>query len=357
MECLNRFKAKMARTGSSIREDEIKSSKMILDQTFYDDASFLSGIYFWRLGLLNLEDYENEQDINIRLYKRTFSNANGWIVKFQTLNDTPIEVGDIIFYSKTREYFICTESFNVDDIHYQGKFTLCNWILKWQDKNGKILAYPCYVINATQYNSGEQSTRQYTIGSSQHMIKLPCDENTVRIRTPQRFMLDKNFDDPITYQVTQNDTTTYNIGSKGIVLVTVLETPINRDTDNIELGICDYKVTDETTDNSGDDTPETGDNNIIKSVIKYSTKIIKSGGSSKTFTASFVDREDNEIEVAPKWSIIYKFAEKLKTKIVGNSIKISVDDDSLVDDDFKLVLTDKNGDYESSIIITIKSLL
>ena len=40
VKCLDRFRAKMARTGSSIREDKIKSSKMILDETFYDDASF-----------------------------------------------------------------------------------------------------------------------------------------------------------------------------------------------------------------------------------------------------------------------------------------------------------------------------
>ena len=50
VECLNRFNAKMARTGSSIRGDKIKASKMILDETFYDDASFQSGVYFWRLG-------------------------------------------------------------------------------------------------------------------------------------------------------------------------------------------------------------------------------------------------------------------------------------------------------------------
>ena len=352
MECLTRFNAKMARTGSSIREDKIKSSKMILDQTFYDDASFLSGIYFWRLGLLNLEDYENEKDISIRLYKRTFSNANGWTVKFQTLNDTPVEVGDIIFYSKTQEYFICTESFNIDDIHYQGKFTLCNWILKWQDDNLNILQYPCFVVNATQYNSGEQSTKQYTIGSSQHMIKLPCDENTVKLRTPQKFMLDKNLDDPITYIVTQNDTTTFNYGNKGIVVVTVLEEPIDRVKDRIDLGICNYREPDNTIDNSDEnETPN------LRSIIEYTSKTIKSGGNARTFVAKFLDDNDNEVEVAPKWSIICDFVEKLVVIETDNKIKISIDDDSYVDEDFRLVLSDNEGNYESSIVISIKSLL
>lgn len=359
VKCLDRFRAKMARTGSSIREDKIKSSKMILDETFYDDASFQADnpVYFWHLGLIDYYDYLGEEPIKIRLYKRTFSNANGWTVKFQTLYDTPIEVGDIIYYSKSQEYLICTESFNIDDIHYQGKFTLCNWVLKWQDKSGKILQYPCFVTNATQYNSGEQSTKQYTVGSSQHMIKLPCDENTVKIRTPQRFMLDKNIDDPITYSVTQNDTTTYNYGSKGIVVVTVLEEPINRDKDRIDLGICDYIDNAETTDNSTGNTDEETENINVKSVIEYTSKVIKSGGNARTFTAKFYDGNNNEVDIIPKWTIICDFADKLVTTEIGSNIKISIDDDSYIDEDFRLVLSDNEGNYESSLIITIKSLL
>lgn len=358
MECLDKFKAKMARTGSSIREDKIKASRMILNQTFYYDASFQSGVYFWRLGLLNLEDYADEEDIDIRLYGRKFSNANGWTVKFQTLCDTPVEVGDIIYHSKSQEYLICTESFNIDDIHYQGKFTLCNWILRWQDEKGNILIYPCFTMNATQYNSGEQGTKQYTIGSSQHMIKLPCDDNTVKIRSPQRFMLDKNFDNPITYIVTQNDTTTFNICGKGIIVVTVMETPFNKDTDRIDLGICDYKdKADYKTDNSDIENTET-DENTIKSVIKYTTKTIKSGGSARKFTACFLNDEGEEVNnVLPKWKIICDFDDKLVKRETDNTISISINDDSYIDEDFKLVLTDSEGNYESSIIVTIGSLL
>lgn len=360
VECLNRFNAKMARTGSSIRGDKIKASKMILDETFYDDASFQSGVYFWRLGLLERDDYEDEDEIGIRIYKRTFSNANGWTCKFQTLTDTPVQIGDVIYCSDKQEYFLCTESFDVDGIHYQGKLTLCNWILRWQDKKGAIFAYPAYVINATQYNSGEQATRQYTIGSSQHMIKLPYDLNTVCIRSPQRFMLDRNYEDPITYQVTQNDTTTYNIGGRGIVLVTVLETPFNKEVDRIDLGICDYKdLSDLATDNSDSsnsstDEPET---QTIKSVIKYKSKTIKVGGSAKTFTAQFIDDDGVELDITPKWQIVCDFVDKLIVTESGNKISIATKDDSCVDEDFRLILTDSEDNYESSLIVSVVSLL
>ena len=224
MRCLDKFKTKMNYSGGSLRNENIYNSKMLLEETFSDDASFTLGVYLWELGV---KSYDNKEQIGIRLFDRSFSAANGWTVKFQTLYDNPIVTGDILYDSNKDEYLICTEVFDIDSVHWQGKFTLCNWILKWQNKNGKILEYPCYDMNTTQYNSGEQSNRQFTIGSSQHMVTLPCDENTVVLSTPQRFYLDKNKDNPTSYIVTQNDTTSYNYGKKGLVKVTLYEYPNN----------------------------------------------------------------------------------------------------------------------------------
>ena len=161
LRCLDKFNKKMKLSGGSLREEGIFNTRELLKETFADDPSFIPNIYFWRLGL---KEYHNECPIGIRLYGRTFSAANGVTVKFQTTYDTPVIVGDIIYNAKEDEYLICTEAFNIDDIHYKGKFTLCNWILKWQNKDGIILEYPCYDMNATQYNSGEQSNAHFTVG-------------------------------------------------------------------------------------------------------------------------------------------------------------------------------------------------
>ena len=131
MKCLDKFNKKMILSGGSLRNENIKNSQELLRETFADDASLTLGIYLWELGL---SYYDDKEAIKIRLYKRSFSNANGVTVKFQTLIDTPIVVGDIVYDSISDEYLICTESFNIDNVHWQGKFTLCNWILKWQNK-------------------------------------------------------------------------------------------------------------------------------------------------------------------------------------------------------------------------------
>ena len=237
MQCLDRFNKRMNLSGGSLREEYIYNTRELLKETFADDPSFVSGVYFWKLGL---KEYQYEPCIKIRLYNRSYSAANGVVVKFQTLYDTPIIVGDIIYDSNKDEYLICTEAFDIDGINYKGKFTLCNWILKWQKSDGTILEYPCYDMNSTQYNSGEQANQHFTVGSSQHMLTLPSDENTIALSSPQRFYLDKNMDNPTSFIVTQNDTTSCNYGKKGLVKVTVYEYPNNTETDRPDLGICDY---------------------------------------------------------------------------------------------------------------------
>ena len=353
MQCLDRFNKKMSRSGGSLRNEYIFSTRELLKDTFADDPSFTNNVYFWRLGL---KEYRNESPIDIRLFSRSFSAANGVTVKFQTLHHTPIVVGDVIYNSNEDEYLICTEAFNIDNINFKGKFTLCNWMLKWQKKDGTILEYPCFDMNSTQYNSGEQYNRNFTIGSSQHMLTLPCDENTVELCNPQRFYLDKATINPTTFIVTQNDTTSYNYGKKGLVRVTVFEHPNNPTTDRPELGICDYIDV-----NAACEIEDICCCKASKAVIEYTTDVIKSGGDSQMFIGKFYDDKGNEVkDIVPHWMIIPDISSVLQTEESGNCLIIGIDDDSYIDEDFKIVLSDGNDESDilsDDLLIKIESLL
>ena len=349
MKSLDRFKLKMNLAGGSMRNEHVISGIKLLEETFDEDASFANGIYLWEVGK---KSYEGDKPIKIRIYKQTFSNANGVTMSFQVLNDTPVQIGDVLYDSRTDEYLLCTEVFNIGDVHFQGKLTLCNLILRWQNLDGDILDYPCHDMNATQYNSGEQSNKQFTIGSSQHLLILPYDENTVMLNTPQRFFLDRNIVRPTSFIVTQNDTTSYRYGKKGLVRVSVLECATNSSTDRIDLGICDYFEKDPGS-NADNDVAGTS-----KSVISYNTLIIKSGGDSQRFKAEFFDESGNKLEgIKPLWNIICGFVNSLDIEYDGNDILIGIDDDRFVDEEFKLVLSDEHGGYQSSIVIRVESLI
>jgi len=336
----------MELSGGSVRGQHILDSKMLLDKTFSDDASYKKGMYIWRHGV---KDWESEKCIKIRIYGCKFSAANGEVIKFQTLLDRPIICGDIVYDFISDIYYLCTESFNIDDIHFQGKLTRCNWILRWQDKKGDIFEYPCQDMNSTQYNSGETSNRNFTIGTSQHILTLPYDENTVVVNSPQRFYLDKDRVNPTSFIVTQNDTTSYNYG-RGLCKVTVTEHVRVEDHDRPDLGICDYR------DDIKSDLIE---KSVSCSQITYQTNIIKSGGSHKTFEAHFFDENGDEVMdgVMIKWDIICNFKSELIVEEVGNLIRISIDNDAYIDEIIKLVLSDENDNYRSSVLINIDSLL
>lgn len=349
MECLNRFNRRMKLSGGSLRNENIKNSIDLLRNTFYDDASFRPGIYYWERGL---ESYDDKKTVDVRIFNRTFSNAVGVQMEFQTLIDLPIVVGDVLYDYASGEYLLCTESFNINDIHWQGKLTLCNWILKWQDKNGNILEYPCQNMNTTQYNSGERSNKIFTIGSSQHAIMLPYDENTVSLNCHQRFFLDRDTINPTSYRVTQNDTITHNYGKKGIVKITVTECANNHATDRIDLGICDY------IDKNNVSVGSSDDKFISKSVISYDTTVIKSGGDSQVFIGTFFDDNGNMISgIVPKWEVVCDFKDALHIEERGNQMMIWIDNDEYVDEEFKLILSNSSNDYQSSLIIRVESLL
>lgn len=362
MKCLDRFNQKMRLSGGSLRNEHIKNSQELLSYTFDDDASFSEGIYRWELGV---KSYEGKETIGIRFYDRKFSNANGVQIKFQTLIDTPMQVGDILYDSLTDEYLLCTECFLIDRVHWQGKMSLCNWILKWQKPDtGEILEYPCCDINSTQYNSGETSNRQFTVGSSQHMITLPCDENTVILSTPQRFYVDKNKDNPTAFIVTQNDTTSYSYGKKGLIKLTVVESANDNSKDRPDLGVCDYFEPDSMKTDTSIDTDvdtDTGDTEsqgkiTNQAVIYYDTAVIKSGGDNQVFIGKFFDDEGNEIDTPAQWDVVCDFEKDLEIEQSDNQISIKVDNDDLVDEEFKLILSDESGQYTSSLIIKIAYL-
>ena len=343
MDYIQRFRKKMAFDGGNNRQELINYAKRYLDETFYDDPSYMTSIYPWEFG----KDPLVSAPIPIRLYNRRFSNANGVVIEFKTPYANPLRWGDVVLDNKTGEYYICTEVFDENEINWAGKLTQCNWMLKWQDSDGNILEYPAIDMNTTQYNAGETSNRQFTIGTAQHLLQLTYDKNTIKLRTPIRFFLDRYAEEPVVYKISQNDNTSYGYDKKGIVRITAMQDVYNPATDRIDLGVCDYREPDD-----DESTVEDLNVNIIPSSL-----VIKSGGDAQVYTARFFDGDDKDVELTPVWEIISDFSSKLKISEENKAIKISADDDSLVDEEFRLTCSDEAGTVSASVVIKIESLL
>ena len=210
---------------------------------------------------LDVETYENfltGETIDLNINRQTKSEVSGYQKEFTSLITAPVQHGDTFYNEDEGLYWICTEVMCKSGLYYDGKLTRCNNILKWQDENKHIFEYPVFDINSTQYNSGEFGDKTMTLGSSQHLLTVVADENTIALNHGHRFFWDRNTVDPTVFKLTQNDTTAVNY-DRGIVKLTVTEDQYNPKTDSIENWLCDYfKVSTVTIIYSGNSTIRVG---------------------------------------------------------------------------------------------------
>lgn len=322
---LQLMKERIKQSGTSLYDEQIKDAQNILADGFTDDVSCAKHIFFWIAG----ENPQKGNHIYIKFYDRKYSSANGNMKSFLTHNNDKIEVGDYIYDEEENTYWICTESFHVDNIHYEGKFTQCNWYLRWQRPDGTILEYPCLDLNSTQYNSGESGNSTLKLGSAQHMEKVQANSDTISLASPQRFYVSR--DNSIPYVITQNDTTASNYG-KGICNITVTQDVRREDKDRPDLGICDYIDPSSPIPPTPSEPNETTD---LRCVISGNTNL--KNGYSRSYTVTFTDTDGNSIdwkEVNYQWNVAAEF--EVEQTIVYNKITIKVKNEDLIGSSFLL---------------------
>ena len=227
--------SRMKLDGNSIRQSKINDAKILMANQLETDPSYNEYFVIWEHDV-DAEDFVEQP---IKLYNRKYSSANGYTVQFETLIGKTIPIGTVLYDTDEQIYYLCTESFNKDKILNNGKLTRCNNFLKWQDDSGKIFEYPVFDINSTQYNSGVQGDKVMTLGSTQHMLTITADENTIALDHDKRFFNDRNTKSPTVFKLTQNDTTALNY-DKGLLHITITEDEYDPKTDSIENWLCDY---------------------------------------------------------------------------------------------------------------------
>ena len=228
--------------GDTVRQSKINDGKRLMSNQFDKDVSYAPDYYLWEFGV----DNKNMEHIPLKTFNEKYSSANGFTMEFNSLIDTPLCIGDVLYNAKSDIYWLCTEYYNRDDILGAGKLTRCNYWIKWQDSNAKIYEYPVFEINSTQYNSGESGDKTITLGSSQHLVTITADKNTILLDHDKRIFLDKNVADPTVFKITQNDTTAMNY-DKGLLKITIMEDQRDPKIDSIENWLCDYLKVSEVT--------------------------------------------------------------------------------------------------------------
>ena len=134
------------------------------------------------------------------------------------------------------------------EVYTYGKMQQCNYVLKWQNTDADVIERWSVVLSASKYNNGEKYNNVIVVGSNQLMVYLPIDEETLKLRSDKRLMVDFNTELPKCYDITRVDTVTMGYDGtaeprydgKGCILLVLTETEINPDVDRVDLKLCDY---------------------------------------------------------------------------------------------------------------------
>lgn len=296
-----------------------------------------------------------------RIFDRKFVDTVHHKITVETiLEDDWMECGDYLEYDGM--VWLCLNSYSFHNLYCRATFMSCDWQIYWINEKGELKSQYVVDQNSTQYNSGESSNATMTLGAAQHMLKMPCNEDTVMFDSPQKFCIDRNIKKPTCYKVTQNDNTSYNYG-KGLCCVTVTETQLNPDKDKLitledgkQVWVCDYIKVDNTNTPSSPTTPPENPDEMTDLTITISGNKILKVGFSRTYTATITDVDGNAVEwdnTKYYWSLDNNF--EVNWEINENKITLLVEDEELIDSSLLLQvinLTDNSvvAEFEITVV-------
>lgn len=136
--------------------------------------------------------------------------------------------------------WIITELDANDEVYTSGKMQRCNHVLRWINREGKIIEKWCVVEDGTKYLIGEKTEEMMSIGDARISVTISKDKDTAKLGRGDRFLIDDvDSQEVLAYQITKPNRL-FNIYSDAGVYRFILNEVNVTDNDNLELRIADY---------------------------------------------------------------------------------------------------------------------
>ena len=128
-------------------------------------------------------------------------------------------------------------------IYEKATMVLCQYLLRWQNSEGKIIERWCNAVSASKYDVGENGNYTITLSSNTYTIITPGDSECLNLDRKRVFIDKRKINPEKVFKMTRTDDILYDYGDEyhGSVLSFIADkTELNLKTDSQELGICDY---------------------------------------------------------------------------------------------------------------------
>lgn len=335
----DRYSARMNLHGTTQRERMLNRTKNNISNKAVGSLSYKS---------VKLNGEETSLVIN--------TGTKPYYKEFQSLPNQKVVMGDYVEWANRT--WLVYEADADDEIYVDGKMYECNYQLFWQDSQGNLISKWAYIQNASSYNNGEEENKTITLASNQFMVWMPLDDDTVILRNGKRMFIDNYPIAPSCYELTRPDTVSMKFGEKGCTYYIFTQTETNTSKDKLvtledgsQVWLADYIEVD-TEDTTT--PPENPDEMTDLRVVISGNKNLKVG-FSRTYTATIADVDGNAVgwDNSYSWNVASDF--EVGQEIDGNTIKLLVEDEDLVDEVFLLQIV-KDGSVVAEIEITVISV-
>ena len=287
---MDRYIARMTQHGTTQRERIVNRLKTNLNNKLQDNPSYKS---------VKLNGEETHLIIN--------TSTKPYYKEFQSLPDQKILAGDYVEWADSMWLVLNADS--DDEVYTDGNLRQCQHRIYWQKSDGTIVSRYAYTENASSYSNGETGNNTITLQSNQFMVYLPYDEETAELDNGKRVHMSRSNAKCKPYELTRPDDITYGFGEKGVLNIIFTQTQYNQENDKLitledgtQAWICDY-IDSPTTPPSEPTTPDETEDLSAKITFKGSQELII-GGSYKTLTGSFVDKDGNTTSDIGVWDVI-----------------------------------------------------
>ena len=355
---LQLMKERMKITGHTPRKEMIRDGQNLLKEELEHDSSYSPTMFFY--------DSDNKVDdrlANLRVYGRKNSSLNGNYMNFLTTYDNPVKIGDYIHDAKDDTYWLVYNSFNVNDVHYEGKLIQCNYPLKWQLSNGKVVERWANIVSASKYDTGETGNATIVLSSNNFTVLIGYCEEGYELEGKRVFIDKRNVNPEKVFKMTRGDDVLFDSGNMGALFSFIADkTEFNKDEDRPDLKLCNYIDIDSGSDTPYDPTtpPENPDEMTdLKAVITFKgSQELKIGGTTKTLTGSFVDSDGNATTAIGVWEVITidELLPYLEYTITDNTLKIKVLDTDLIDSKVRIVFSSADNTVSTYLDFDVVSM-
>lgn len=242
-------------------------------------------------------------------------------------------------------YWLITGYPGNNKIYEKATMILCQYKLRWQDNNGKVIERWANFTSASKYDTGHSGNQTIMLTSNNFTIWIPEDDDSATLDT-RRVFIDRDTDTPTkVFEITRSDDVLYLFGEDhgGILSFIADKVELNLEVDRPDLGLCDYKEPTPL-------PPEPDETTDLSAVISGKSNLIN--GFSRTYSAEFKDSNgDIKQDVDFAWNVESDF--DVQQIANENQIELSVDDKNLIGSSFILqVLVQDKVLSELEITIT-----